>query len=165
LIGIGGRHDLSIPAGQGNSEATRREPGASSDILCVAELRCGDRLALEVCSGAQAGIGPDYQRSAAFDRAGDDADILTARFGIGVDRWAGTNIGQVDRVGEDRLHSTRAGIVNEPLDLHAWAEVVPEPPLSPTRKIMRHERLNMRNVRKVADAKSCGLCENRAATG
>ena len=92
-----------------------------------------------------------HQRRPTLDGACDDADVLAARLGVRVDRRAGTDIGQVDRIREDRFHRARAGIVDKPLDLDACTEALLEPPLALARQPVRHQGLDMRDVREMSD--------------
>src|SRR3712207_7361435 len=57
----------------------------------------------------------------------------------------------------DRLHRARAGVVDEPLDLHIAAETFLEPAFALARHVMRHEPLHMRDVWEMADAQRLRL--------
>ena len=67
-------------------------------------------------------------------------------------RGPGTDVDQIDRFGEDRLHRAWSGIVNEPLDLEVGAQPRFEPTLALPRAIVRHECLGVGNIWEVPDA-------------
>src|SRR5262249_24449981 len=80
-----------------------------------------------------------------------DTDIGASRFDVGVDCGVGSDIGEVDGVGEHCLRSARAGIVNEPFNLRTRTQALLEPALALSCEVVGNEALNVRDIGKVTD--------------
>jgi len=70
------------------------------------------------------------QRGAAVHRARYDADFLSARAHISIDRRVGPDISDIDRFCENRFHRARARIVNVPLNFDVRSKALLEPTFS-----------------------------------
>ena len=81
-------------------------------------------------------------------------DFFAARFCIGVDRRTRTDVGKIDRIGENRFRCARARIVNEPFDFCPRTDPLFKPAFSLAGKSMTHQPLYMGHIRKVADSDS-----------
>ena len=130
----------------------RHQPRATGNILRVPELRSRDFLSAKISGRFQILVRLHHQRRAAVRRAGDQPDFRAVRFRISIQGRAGTDVGEIDRVREDRFHRARSGIVNEPFDLGAGAEPLLEPAFALAREIVRHQRLGVRDIREMPDA-------------
>src|SRR3954470_8934745 len=102
------------------------------------------------------------QCRAALDRTSNDTDVLAAGFGVSIDCRARPDIGQIDRVREQRLRRARPGIINEPLDFDVRTETLLEPAVALPCQAVCDESLYMRNVWKMANPNGHGLGHGRA---
>ncbi len=152
LIGILRRQNLRVTAELRDFQAARRQPRATGNILRVPELRRRNFLSAKICGRFQILVRLHHQRRAAVGRSRDQADFGAVRFRISIQGRARADVSEIDRVGEDRFHRARAGIVNEPLDLGARAEPLLEPAFPLPREIVRHERLGVRDIWEMPDA-------------
>ncbi len=151
LVRVLCREHLGVAAELGDAEAAVDQPRAAGDILRVAELRCGDLFAPEIGGRLQIFVRLHHQRRPAVRRPGNDADLRPLRLRVGIQRRPRPDVGEIDRPRKDRLHRARPRIVGKPLDFHVRPEPLLKPPLPLPRKIMRDQRLCMRDIRKMPE--------------
>ena len=153
LIGILRRQDLGVAAELSDFQTACCQPRAAGNVLGVTELRGRDFFAAKISGRGELLVGLDHERRATIGRAGDEADLGAVGFGVGIQRRAGTHIGEIDRLREDRFHRAGPGIVNEPLDLRAGAEPFLEPAFPLPGKVMGHQALGVGDIWEVTDPK------------
>jgi hypothetical protein len=119
------------------------QPGAQGDVLGVAQLRRGQRGALEIGGGGDPV--PDDQLGATRRGSGDDADRVAVALAVSVDRRAGADVGGVQGAGEQRLHLVRTGVEHLRLQ-RGGAELLGEQPL-----VHPDEGRGVRDVGEVAE--------------
>ena len=124
---------MRVAARLGDPQAAGGEPGAGRYVLRVAELRCRYPLAAEIARHLELRVRLHDERRAAVGGAGHDADLRAPRFGVGVDGGIRADVGEVDGIGEDRLHGAGPGIVDEPFDLRRPARAAARTSLCPAR--------------------------------
>ena len=70
---------------------------------------------------------------------------------MSIERWPLSDVSQVERAGEDRLHRRRSRVVSEPLDLDIWAEPLFEPAFALTRQGVSNYTLGVRDIREMPE--------------
>ena len=94
----------------------------------------------------------DLKLRISYGRTGNQAHFGAVGFCVSVKGRAGTNVGEVDGLGEDRFHGAGPGVVNKPIDLSSGAEPFLEPAFPLPGKVMRYQSLGVGDVREMADA-------------
>ena len=127
LVGIGEGNDLHVAALVVGLHAVILKPVAQGDVLRITELRRGDALAVEIFGLVDPGVVAHDQGSAAAGGSGDDAKSFAIGADIAVDGGVGTNIGHVDRAGEQGFDGRWTGVEAGPLhfDLRTHGFVEP----------------------------------------
>src|SRR5205814_38013 len=137
------------------------------NVLRIAELRRGNFFAAKIGWLLDGRICPYYQGCAGIGRARNDTDLLPVRFEIRVERRTRTDVGGIERSGEDRLHRRRSRIISEPLDLDIGSQSLLKPAFALARKRVRDHPLCVRDVREMSETNhrfffcSDGLHEKR----
>ena len=145
------RQDLGVAAELSDFQTACCQPRAAGNVLRVTELRGRDFFAAKISGRGEFLVGLDHKRRATIGRAGDEADLGAARSRVSIQGWSGTDVGEIDRLGEDGFHRARAGVVNEPLDLSAGAEAFFKPAFALPAEVVSYERLSVRDVWKMTD--------------
>ena len=146
LLGIGGRYHARLARSECDFHPVVDEPRAAGHVLRIAELRGSYALALEILRGLYPELRVYHERRPAVGGAREYADVAPARLGVGVYGGVGTDVGDVHRPREDRLHRARAGVEEHPLDFHVLAEPFLEPALAEHSEPVRHQRLRVRYI-------------------
>src|SRR6266478_1422851 len=161
LIRIGSWDHHHIATHLRDLEPLRLQPRSTGNILRVAELRCGNFFPAEIRRCLDRAIRFDYECCASVRCAREDSDFFAVGFKVGIERWPLSDVSQVERAGEDRLHRRRSRIVSKPLNFDIWFEPFFKPALALAGKSVCDDALGMRDVWKMPKTHNrFGLCPN-----
>src|SRR5262249_30890290 len=141
-----------VAAGQRDLEAIRFQPCPARNVLCVAELRCGNFFSTKICGCFDRRISFHYQRRPGVGCTGYHSDFFTVRFEVRVKRRPWADVCHIERPSEDCLHCGRARIVSKPLNLDVWAKALFEPASALARKRVRNYALRVSDVWKMPES-------------
>src|SRR5882757_3813850 len=124
-------------------QAAVGEPCACRDVLCVAELRGRQSFSTKIRRNTQRAVRLHDERGTSLRRTGNDTDFLSTALGIGVYCRTRTDVGEINRIGEDCLHRARTGVIYIPIQAYVRTEPLLIPTIALTRHRMRHQRLDV----------------------